>query len=272
MKTCSKCGVSKPLTEFNKHPHTRDRRQSRCRECGAKQARKWQEDNREAKRAHDRRYTDRREAHARRQRAQRKRMEAIRARRRWRRRQRRRLQRRRNARAKAIWRQRQRRKNDRQWAREQNRAAWRRRRAKMMNAPRGDPRLAREFIAILRGGHCELCGGPVEHIDHIQPLAERGEDGWSNYAGLCGRCNLAKGAQPLLFAILSGWQREADLSASARRAQAAPCASSRTAGHREGPTAENRASRSMGTPAARRGRASGAVVGVNSHFRAKSAA
>lgn len=33
MKTCKTCGVEKPLTEFNKHPHTRDRLQQYCKIC-----------------------------------------------------------------------------------------------------------------------------------------------------------------------------------------------------------------------------------------------
>lgn len=32
-KTCSKCGATKPLTDFYKHPKTLDRRQARCKEC-----------------------------------------------------------------------------------------------------------------------------------------------------------------------------------------------------------------------------------------------
>lgn len=32
-KTCTKCAQAKPLECFNKHPHGRDGRQSRCREC-----------------------------------------------------------------------------------------------------------------------------------------------------------------------------------------------------------------------------------------------
>lgn len=32
-KTCSKCGVSKSIEEFHKHPKTRDRLIGRCRSC-----------------------------------------------------------------------------------------------------------------------------------------------------------------------------------------------------------------------------------------------
>lgn len=32
-KTCTKCEQTKPLTCFNKHPHGRDGRQARCRDC-----------------------------------------------------------------------------------------------------------------------------------------------------------------------------------------------------------------------------------------------
>lgn len=33
MKTCSRCKVPKPLTEFHKHPQTRDRHHSQCKKC-----------------------------------------------------------------------------------------------------------------------------------------------------------------------------------------------------------------------------------------------
>jgi len=32
-KTCTKCGETKPLADFAKHPHTRDRRAGSCRAC-----------------------------------------------------------------------------------------------------------------------------------------------------------------------------------------------------------------------------------------------
>lgn len=32
-KRCSKCGITKELSEFSPHPKTRDRKQSNCREC-----------------------------------------------------------------------------------------------------------------------------------------------------------------------------------------------------------------------------------------------
>lgn len=33
MKQCKKCGVEKPLTEFKKHPETRDRLSGKCKPC-----------------------------------------------------------------------------------------------------------------------------------------------------------------------------------------------------------------------------------------------
>ena len=33
MKTCTKCGETKPLTEFHKHKRNRDGRQGRCKPC-----------------------------------------------------------------------------------------------------------------------------------------------------------------------------------------------------------------------------------------------
>jgi hypothetical protein len=41
MKTCRRCGHEKPLDEFSKHVHTRDRRQSYCKPCAREYRRNW---------------------------------------------------------------------------------------------------------------------------------------------------------------------------------------------------------------------------------------
>lgn len=41
MKVCKSCGLSKPVTEFNKHPATRDRLQQSCRPCSNEARRAW---------------------------------------------------------------------------------------------------------------------------------------------------------------------------------------------------------------------------------------
>jgi len=37
MKTCTKCGISKPLFDFHKRPETKDGRRTDCKECNRKQ-------------------------------------------------------------------------------------------------------------------------------------------------------------------------------------------------------------------------------------------
>lgn len=41
MKTCSKCGETKSLTEFNRHRRARDGRQVACRACQVEDHREW---------------------------------------------------------------------------------------------------------------------------------------------------------------------------------------------------------------------------------------
>ena len=36
MKKCKKCGEEKPLEEYNKHPQTKDRLRTDCKQCQAK--------------------------------------------------------------------------------------------------------------------------------------------------------------------------------------------------------------------------------------------
>ena len=42
-KACSRCRKIQPLTAFVKHQHTRDGRQSQCRECDRKRNRAYQQ-------------------------------------------------------------------------------------------------------------------------------------------------------------------------------------------------------------------------------------
>ena len=45
MKKCKKCGKIKPLTEFYKHPKTKDGFRGACKICINKQVKEWQENN-----------------------------------------------------------------------------------------------------------------------------------------------------------------------------------------------------------------------------------
>lgn len=55
-KTCTKCLVVKPLSEFPPHKQRRDGRGSHCRACHREACRLWQESNREKSREAGRRY------------------------------------------------------------------------------------------------------------------------------------------------------------------------------------------------------------------------
>lgn len=41
MKKCTKCGETKPLTEFSKHPECKDGVLSYCKKCDAKRRKEW---------------------------------------------------------------------------------------------------------------------------------------------------------------------------------------------------------------------------------------
>lgn len=56
-KHCSKCGKTKPVTEFYKHPTSRDRLQYQCRTCQSARMAAWRAANREKARAAGRRHS-----------------------------------------------------------------------------------------------------------------------------------------------------------------------------------------------------------------------
>lgn len=55
IKRCTKCGISKPITEFGRDAQKRDELHSRCKACariaGAKRAAAWRSENPENNRA-----------------------------------------------------------------------------------------------------------------------------------------------------------------------------------------------------------------------------
>jgi 5-methylcytosine-specific restriction endonuclease McrA len=62
--------------------------------------------------------------------------------------------------------------------------------------------LADEYALVLRGDPCCYCGAPMEHVDHIDPIARRGTGAWDNLTAACADCNLRKSARPLLEFLL----------------------------------------------------------------------
>ena len=57
-KTCSKCGISKPLNEFHNHKKMKDGKYSQCKECANEQKRKWHREHPEIKNKIDRKYRE----------------------------------------------------------------------------------------------------------------------------------------------------------------------------------------------------------------------
>ena len=56
MKTCTKCGETKPLDDFHRQRSSADGRKAWCRECAAESKRRWYEENRDKVLGYDRRY------------------------------------------------------------------------------------------------------------------------------------------------------------------------------------------------------------------------
>ena len=55
-KTCTKCGETKPTTEFYKRSDARDGLQAHCKSCKKARSKAWYEANREEKKARDKAY------------------------------------------------------------------------------------------------------------------------------------------------------------------------------------------------------------------------
>lgn len=55
------------------------------------------------------------------------------------------------------------------------------------------------WVEILRADPCVYCGGPCEHIDHIDPVDRGGALTVDNLTAACARCNIRKSATPLLL-------------------------------------------------------------------------
>lgn len=63
--------------------------------------------------------------------------------------------------------------------------------------------LANEYALILRADPCCYCGAPMEHIDHIVPIAGHGTGEWDNLTAACASCNLRKSDRTLLTFMLA---------------------------------------------------------------------
>lgn len=191
MKTCTKCGESKPVEEFYSHPQTRDERSGSCKTCDkAAAAVRYSENPERAKaasaawyRANPERAKD---AAAARYRENPEKAKA----------------------AAAAW----------QKANPEKRgvitAAWRRahldlysayQRARGVNVRSArllspdEKQETREWVKIISEDTCSYCGEPVEHIDHITPVSRGGDGLWTNLTASCAHHNMRKKAKPLLM-------------------------------------------------------------------------
>lgn len=207
MKRCTKCGEEKARSDFNARRASRDGLAYICRACQAIKAKRERAENLEKFRAKGRKYAALGREGAKR------RMEE------WladpanqeRKRQKDKEWRERNRERKAA--------NDKRWAvenRDKRNAAVARYRERhpeiarirdmaQKARERGVPKPnveTRDYMMILTSDPCSYCGGPMEHIDHIEPLARGGGGEWDNLTAACGSCNQSKNAKRLLAFLL----------------------------------------------------------------------
>lgn len=190
MKTCSRCGASKDVAEFNRDKSKADGRCSRCRECSRQRSSQWYAENTERQNAH------RRASYAEKGERERALM--------------------------AEWRQanpERKRQIDRAWyaanwdrARDARRAwgaanrkriyASNRKRRAVLDRPLSPVRL--EDIWQRDGGICQLCDDRIDGslrwphpasvtLDHVFPLARGGTHEPENVQLAHGLCNMRKG-------------------------------------------------------------------------------
>ena len=59
-----------------------------------------------------------------------------------------------------------------------------------------------EYVKTLYSDPCCYCGRPMQHIDHIVPVAKDGAEYWTNLTAACQRCNNRKRDKSLLDFLL----------------------------------------------------------------------
>ncbi len=207
MKTCTKCGCEKPVTEFHKCAATRDGLHRWCKACAASNGNKWRGSNSERKKANDAKWRtaniERKKAsdaarYAANRKKERARLakwsvdnpEKMRAsREKWNA-----ANPDRNRESKAAW----------QAANPEARriGAHNRRARKRANGGRLSPDLTTRLFKLQRG-KCSCCHASLDdgnHLDHVIPVALGGPNEDWNMQLLCIPCNLSKGAKhPIEF-------------------------------------------------------------------------
>lgn len=170
VKTCSKCGVTKGLDDFQRRTDSRDGYRDQCRACRLRVMADYRQRNLDTFRARDR---------------ERQRRDRV---------------------AKAKYLREYYRSNlekRREYLRanpQGNRLNQRRRRA----LKRGYRLTAddRAYMRLLITDPCAYCGGPGGTIDHIEPLSITASGVWSNLTAACHSCNSGKNAKPILVYLL----------------------------------------------------------------------
>lgn len=71
-----------------------------------------------------------------------------------------------------------------------------------------DP-LALDYLRIINEEPCSYCGAPCQHIDHIVPLANGGDNSWDNLTPACATCNKRKHSRSVLTFMLDLAARDA---------------------------------------------------------------
>ena len=157
MKTCTKCGESKPTTAFSKHSSSRDGLRAQCKDCANIAHAKWYAANHEKKKVLNAKW------HA-------ANSDKARAR---------------NAKWRAD-------NSESRRIHKQNRRA-----RKMENGGKLSPGLAAKLFKLQRGkcACCHVSIADGSHLDHVIPLALEGPNEDRNMQLLCGPCNLSKHAK-----------------------------------------------------------------------------
>ena len=204
-KTCTKCGVEKPLEAFGAHKLGRNGVMAQCRACNSAAGKGWREANKGRKCASGKAwYEANRDAQ-------------LAAKKAWRQAN--------PERARAI---------NKRW-REANRArnlatvrSWQARNPEVVKAMSRATRHARraagsftaeEWLALLEasGGRCHWCEESIEgtpHADHVVPLARGGAGSIDNVVVSCAPCNLSKGAK-----LVEEWLQGKDYDTGLRRSK-----------------------------------------------------
>ncbi len=212
LKTCTKCGTEKPVTEYGKHSMGKGGLNPVCKVCHNKKTKEWADKNRDRKRATSLEWNKNNKGKIRL--AQQKYLKTDHGKAATS--EYRKEYRAKNKQKIAEWRQKYHQqpksKSYRSEYRRENLAQHRanenRRRARKTNV--GGSHCAKdvENLMALQRGRCVYCKSDIRnsfHVDHIYPIARGGSNDKANIQLLCPQCNMRKHASdPIVFAQSQG--------------------------------------------------------------------